>query len=447
MSRHAPGISAELSASVILFDPVVKPVSAPALPLPALAPQLGIERALSEAEYYHAAIGQHAAAHIRSHEVVVVLEGQGALSAQAWQDAVTAASGANPGSRLRLVGTRRGARWLSDAAPPRLRWVAHSAWNGWSSDHLTELLADDLDLRAGFSCEIIVVGQGQDKPLRPGPLKLVFRVSHATMDGVGLLHFMQEVFRSLRGEPLLGTNVGFTDTELMRHRRHLVQPPRRVAGFRPTSLVGPAAGEARGGCWRRLSLAGPLPQLLPRLLVALALWGREHNEVPLSFSLPANLRRHVPDMLTTSNFASMTHLDLQPDEPAELEYLKARLKSINDRNEDLYMRPGYGLVRYLPFGWIDRLVSVGEHNYRNPTLHETAVVSVLGSYKKAAFSGPGFKARRMFVLPQLENTFITGIGLQGSFDLCVGMPQVFASNGRLEALIAHLEQYFIEHPA
>lgn len=421
-------------------------MSTPALSLPALAPQQRMQRPLSEAEYYHAAIGRHPASHIRSHEVVLVLEGHGALQPQAWQDAVAAASAVNPGTRLRLVGTRRGAHWLSDAAMPRLRWLEQSSWNGWSSDHLDELLSDDLDLEAGFTSEIMVIGQGPEPVTRPRPLKLVFRTSHAAMDGLGLVHFMHEVFRSLRGEPLLGTNVSFSDTDLMRHSRAIARPPRRLAGLRPSSLVGPAAGAERGGGWRRLSLAGPLPQLLPRLLAALTIWGRRHNQVPLRFSVPANMRRHVPDMLTTANFASMTHLDVQSDEPAELEYMKARLKSINDRNEDVHLRPGYGLVRFLPFGWIDRLVSIGEHNFRNPTLHETAVVSVLGSWKRTAFSGAGFQANRMFGLPQLENTFIIGAGLQGCFDLCIGMPHVLASNGRLEALIAHLEQYFLEHP-
>jgi hypothetical protein len=400
--------------------------------LPALAECAEINRPLSFSEYYHAAIGRHRHTTIRSHEVVLVLEGRGQIDPSAWQAALARVAQANPGTRLRLHGALKWSRWTSDAPLPPLRLIEHSRWDGLSSVGMAELLAPDLNLEAGYSCELIIANDAR----HADGLRIIARASHAVMDGLGTLHFLQELFRALRGEPLIGSNATFSDVDLIRRQTCHAERP----GLLPGSLMGPAAGSERGGIWQRLTLAGPQPQLLPRLLRLLAEFGRQHTEQPLRFAIPSNLRRHAPGLMTTLNFSAMPYLDLDHSDHLDSDTLKERLKALQDSNADAYYRPLYEWVRWLPLGWLDALVTTGEKDYTAPKLHESAVLSVLGSFKKAVFSGAGFSAEALFALPQLENTFVIVAGLQGRFDLCVGMPRVLASNGRLAALMQHLEQ-------
>lgn len=390
-----------------------------------------IDRPLTVSEYYHAAIGCHPQSHIRSREVAIVLEGAGDIDAAAWRTALDLAAAANPGARLRLVGKRQNARWVSDAQPPPLRIVDACTWDGRSSEGADAVFATKLALEQGRTAELIVARDAQ----RAGATKVIFRVSHAVMDGVGTLHFLQELFRALRGETLLGTNATYTDTDLMRNGPRRTVRPR---DFKPASMMGGAQGDERGGIWRRFSLDGPQPNLLPRVVAAMTEYSRRNSELPTRIGIPANLRRHVPDLLATTNFTGMTYLDLDAADAIGIDDIKADLKVLRDGNADMSYRKIFEIMRYLPFAWVDGMLSVNEKNYRAPHLHESAVLTVLGSFKKTLFSGGGFAAERMYALPQLENVFVSVAGLQGNFEICVGMPRIFACNGRMEQFLDFL---------
>lgn len=401
--------------------------------LPPLTAQSGLARPLTATEYYHAAIGRHPRAQIPSHDVVMVLEGGGTLDPSHWQEALAAVAAVNPGTRLRLQGQRQQARWISDAPPPELRVLENHVWDGRSSDGLEAFMTPALDLEAGRSTEVIVLPEsGNDQRM-----KLLFRTSHAVMDGVGCLHFMQEVFRFLRGEPLLGSNAGYTDTQLM---TAFPQPQSRPVNIRPAHLLGGVQGEETGGRWLRFSLPGPQPNLLPRLLAAIAGFARQHTQHTVRIAVPVNLRRHVRDLQTTTNFTAMSYVDLPADADLDIEHMKDRLKQLRDRYSEMTYRPYMDAIRYVPFGWIDRWLSVNDRNYRQEQIFETVMLSLLGSFKKNLFSGGGFTADTLYVLPQLENVFFMVAGLQGNYEITLGARKVFASNGRLEALRDDLEK-------
>ncbi len=402
--------------------------------LPALAPVRHIHRPLTVAEYYHAAIGRHPQSHIRSHEVVIVLEGTGTPDPKNFQSALNQAAEANPGARLRLTGQRQRARWISDAPPPSLRWIDDCRWDGRSSEGLAAVLDTELSLESGHTTEVILartVGQADHG-------KIIFRTSHAVMDGMGLLHFIQETFRALRGEPLLGSNATFTDTDLMQHG------PKRQALTREilqiTHMMGPPRGDERGGVWRRITIPGPQPNLPARLVGLMAEYCRRHGDTEKSvrIGMPANLRRHIPDLLTTTNFAGMSYVDLLPAASLELEDIKQQLRKLREGHAEMSYRKIFEIMRWLPFAWVDGMLSVNEKNYKNPNLHETAILTILGIFKQTPFSGGGFSAETLYAIPQLENVFIAVSGFQGNFELTLGMPKVFASEGRMEDLLDFL---------
>ncbi len=404
--------------------------------LPPLSAVQHIDRLLTVSEYYHAAIGRHPQSHIRAHDVVIILEGSGHPDPQAWKDALSQAAQANPGARLRLVGKRQGARWISDGPMPALRCLDHCQWNGRSSEGLDALFDTRLCLEDGRTTEVILVHPSPESE----QYKVIFRTSHAVMDGVGLLHFMQETFRALRGEPLLGSNATFTDTDLMHNG------PRQTAvkdnKAQIASLMGPPQGDERGGLWKRVTIPGPQPNLLPRLIALLGEYGRRQGERDKTFriGIPSNLRRYLPELLTTMNFAGMTYVDLTSQSSLDPGDIKNQLQVLRDGNAEMNYRRIFEIMRWLPFAWVDSLISVTEKTYQNPNLHETAIVTLLGSFKKSQFSGGGFTASTLYCVPQLENVFIAVSGFQGNFELTLGMPKVFASEGRMENLLEFLRQ-------
>ncbi|SMB31357.1 conserved protein of unknown function [Sterolibacterium denitrificans] len=397
-------------------------------PLPPLAPVQEIDRLLTASEYYHACIGHHPATLQRPREVVSVIEGELAEGAQIdWQAAIDQVAAANPGCRLRLHGKRRQARWRSDGHAPGLRLLPDQQWDSHSSLGADFIYAIPLSLEEGRGCELIIAGRDR--------LQIIFRAAHAVMDGTGVAHFMSELFRAIRGEPLLGTNAAYTDVELMRQVKSVRSPLRH---FTPPTVTGQPQGTLQGGLWRRFTVPGPLPHLVARFAHAAAEYvHRTSNEV-VRIAIPINLKRHVPELLATTNFTSMLYLDIAPGET--LEDVKTNLQGRLERNVETNYPEILELIRFLPFPWLDKIVSLNEKNYTRPKTMETAVLSVGGPFKRSLLSGGGFRAETIFGLPQTENTFLAAVGFQGKYEILVGMSHVFAGGGRFEDFLGFLEK-------
>lgn len=397
-------------------------------PLPPLAPVREIDRRLTAAEYYHACVGRHPATIQAPREIVCVVEGELAEDAQIdWQAALDQVATANPGLRLRLHGQRRQAGWRSDGQMPRVRWLPDQQWDSHSNTDAEFIYATPLSLEEGHSCELIIVGRKK--------LQIIFRAAHAVMDGAGVIHTMFELFRAIRGEPLLGTNATYSDVELM---RQVASTPAGLKHFRPPSVTGQSQGTAQGGLWRRFTLPGPQPHLVPRIAHATAEYIRQSSAEVVRIAMPINLRRHVPGILATTNFTSMLFLDIAPKET--LEDIKRKLQEKLERNEETNYPEILELIRFLPLPWLDRIVSLNTKNYTRPRFMESAVLSIGGPLKRSMLSGGGFRADTLFGLPQVENTFLAIVGFQGKFEILIGMPHIYASNGRFEDFLEFLKQ-------
>lgn len=395
-----------------------------------LKPLQSIDRLLSAPEYYHACTGRHPRTVVSAREFALVIEGRSSLQTEEWKTAFDRVVAANPGLRLRLVGHRQNARWISDGPPPAFRVVERCDWDGRSETGTDFLYRTALSLETGPVAELIVIGRKE--------VRLVFRALHAAMDGLGGMHVFAELFRALRGEPLSGSNAPFSDSDLM---RSVPAEWRRLKKIVPASLTGPTQGDRRGGTWRRLSLAGPLSNLLPRLAMAIAVFARQHDPgAPVRIALPVNLRRHMANLNSTMNFTGMLFLDIGKDD--DVAAIKARIAEMLEKNVETNHPRLLGVIRYLPFAWLDRFVSANESNYVAPPLFETAVVSMVSGFKRSMFSCPGFTAEVFFAVPLQENVFIAVCGLQGKYEISVGMPHVFASNGRLDAFLRFIETQF-----
>src|SRR5258708_9180803 len=160
-------------------------------------------------------------------------------------------------------------------------------------------------------------------PLQTGPAteliiatgkitRLIVRTRHALMDGMGVLHFFQELFRALRGEPLLGSNAAFSDVDLM---GALSGAAWRGGGESPIPLTGGAQGASYGDVWQRLTLpARPPENLLGRVAEVAARYAWSFGPGPVRIAISVNLRRHLPGLKSTMNFSGLLHVGMLPGE-------------------------------------------------------------------------------------------------------------------------------------
>ncbi|GLW73232.1 hypothetical protein Kpho02_55310 [Kitasatospora phosalacinea] len=224
--------------------------------------------------------------------IQMVIEGEGRIDPAELADAVRRSTAANPGLAVR----RKGANWRAEGALPPITELPAEAGYAHPFFHR------DLDVVTGPVCEL---------GLANGPVtRLVVRASHIVTDGRGLRYWIEDLFRALRGEPLLGADSTVDDT----HFRAAAAPvpaapvPARVAGFPAILGQGPADG---GALWLRRSVAAAPTAVTARVGAAVSrLLAAEGGRL----IIPVDLRRHDREVRSTANLTSQLVLDLHRED-------------------------------------------------------------------------------------------------------------------------------------
>lgn len=391
-----------------------------------------VSRPLSAFEYFHASVGTSPRTLGGAREILYVVEGEGSLPVERLRTALDQVVAANPACRLRIAGTRRAARFESDGAPMRLRHVRDCTWDGTSHAGSDFLRATPLPLDTGPLSELLLL-ESPDTPSRP---RVAVRAHHAAMDGLGMAHVLQELFRALRGEPLLGSNAPFSDADLMQSLGVSESDSKPMPCAR---LTGAPHGDDPAVWWRRVRIDGACPNSLLKMVTAFASLAREHDpELPCLFSLPINLRRHLDGIHTAQNFGNMLLVPLHPGEDAR--DFKRRLNAMLAAKMEARFAPAFDRIRWLPMPWVDWLTQRRPGNYRTKRSLETCMISHLGYARTAQFSCDGFIADGVYAIPGSTGLFCTVTACDKQLDAIVGMPAVYGSDGRFEHVIERLTQ-------
>ena len=407
--------------------------TAPAPASVRLAPHSEVSRPLSAFEYFHASVGAHPRTLGGAREIVYLVEGAGQLPEARWREALAAVVAANPACRLRIAGTRRAARFESDGAAMPLRVVPNCRWDGMGHAGAEFLRATPLSLADGPMSELLVL---ESPPGEPARTRLAVRANHAAMDGLGMSHVLHELFRALRGEPLLGSNAPFSDADLMRHVGATRSTSRPI---RCATLTGAPRGDDPAIWWRRISARGQRPNSMNRLVTAFAGLAREHEtKLPVLFSLPVNLRRHLPGIHTAQNFGNMLFVPLYPGEDAK--DFKRKLNALLAERMEAVFAPAFDLIRLLPMPWVDWLTQRRPGNFRGKRPVETVMISHLGYARSAALSCDGYSAEGVYGVPGSTGVFCTVFATEKQLDVIFGLPAVYGGEGRFERAIERLEQ-------
>ncbi|HWK55120.1 MAG TPA: hypothetical protein VNR18_12165 [Hyphomicrobiales bacterium] len=399
----------------------------------------GYRRRVSLLERYSLALQE---AH--HYQLNAVVEGNGYLDADRLQAAVTAASAANPGTRVRLIGWLGFSYWVDSGVAPRVRDLGDVPWEGRSAEAFAPLLLERLDpLRGGAVADVLLLrAAGGQRSC------LVFRAHHGAFDGRGLMYWMRDVFRALRGEALLGSDSTLRPEDVQRQYRD------QVAAFatatRPQGSIVPVLPPAtpQGGAavdlhhtWRCLVIPRKVPQVMLQSALFFAAWARRQDSGRVVFTVPVDYRGLRTQARSTGNLIGYLQLEVDADatQRSLTRQLTGALRAHADCREltalrKIVWRPVQGLAPA-----VRRRLEAGLYSPASPT---GGLVS-LGPACWEEITCPGFQPDFTYSIPpfvgRLNAIFVE---LPDRTVATISVPLACARNGELDALAAAYLAHF-----
>ncbi len=358
----------------------------------------------------------------------IILEGTGSFDLALWKTAVEKASAANTGSRLVQRGSLAFSRWIDSRNMPRLLEVDGNKWSGFDPEG-APFLQTPLSPTKGPTCEILLI--------HGDPLRVAFRTHHAVMDARGTMTWMEDIFRSLRGEPVIGSFSRLTVDELVQ----TFQKEKR--GILPTEHIAPTGktkGLERGTTWRRLKVNGRFSKLLPQVAVLTAREARRFSDGVVRFAVPVDLRHRDKILRSTGNFSIAIYLNIQPETTFE-QVAHDISKQIDEGQDGMLSKTGIWLD-IIPL-WLMRILGEKAISAQHAaSLYSiSGILSNLGKLSIEQYTGGGFKANTGFLIPPgIDNLplFLTLSGFNNVVDILVTLPKILATDGRIEELIENI---------
>ncbi|MBH0774788.1 peptide synthetase [Nocardia bovistercoris] len=363
----------------------------------------------------------------------LALPGDGALDPARLRHAVEVASAASPGARL----VRSGAHWVDSGRAPRVIVV-----QGHTLSRI-DLEADPIitaPLEPDTTVEVML--------LTGDPVTVVLRVFHGVMDGMGMVLWMRDIFRVLRGHDPVGHPDPVADRELVRRLGAPGLPALMVPRFR--SAVG--AGRQRTGAPRHLLRRRTVDATVSNPVAKISALLAARTAGTTRVMIPVDLRRHDPALRSTANLALPLFLDIPPglDWVAVKEQMKSGLRGRHELNQmaatrltDIPESANRVLLRALN--------GLGARFGRNLA---SATVSHMGRFDLDELACPEFRPTSIFMLPQHSVAMpllFTVLESGGRTELGVSVRNGDGVRARLDSLLdliaAELEQDAARHEA
>lgn len=361
-----------------------------------------------------------------------ILEGDGHVDADMLQVAVNMAADANPAIRVRLRGLLIWSRWVDSGIAPQVRLLPLADWDG-KSEQGAEFLQQRLDNR-GAVADVLLV------PCRDGKTRIVFRTLHAAIDGRGFLHWVSEVCRALRGEPLLGSSSRLTDLDIQARYADEIPEEPAAAPSQCIPVLQPAPVGERGELayvWRRVVVPQMVPQLLPRTAVFLAEWARRQQSGDVGFTIPVDYRGLRTDEMGLGNLTGYVRLTVP--EGATARQLMVQLGQRLKAKADCRQFPGIRTLLWLPVWYMLRQlrpkVDAILHEV-SPALPTGGIVS-MGNVSADTYSFPGFQAQMLYGIPGAVGKLnVVFLNYPDFTVISFSAPSSYNRNGQLDALAA-----------
>jgi hypothetical protein len=354
---------------------------------------------------------------------------------------VEKAAQANPGSRVRLRGVLGFSRWVDSCIAPEVREIHAPAWDG-RSERGAAFLEERFDALAGGPiCSVLYV--------RGSPAHIVFRALHAAVDGRSLLHWMAEVFRALRGEPLLGSPCTYIEWDIMRKfqdkvNRDALEGPSTEPNLPVIPCSSPREARLRY-IWRAVVFPKIIPNVLPKFAIFLAEYARRNAQGRVCFTVPVDLRTLREEVLSLGNLTGYLGI---PIDPGDTTRHFSRQLSLRVRNyTDCYRPDILKKLPWVPVRTIRR--AIGRTMQRSlyeavPDAMSGGVVS-MGSFPLQHLSTPEFTSLQLIPIPGFAGKLnVVTIFTQRHTVTTFAAPESYNVEGQLDALLDAFQSEFGE---
>ena len=369
-------------------------------------------------------------------DVTIIVEGHGKLSLDALQRAVTVAAEANPGVRVGLNGMLGSARWVDTGVAPRVRRAEAPLWNG-RNDYGAGFLHQKLEPRKGEAvCDVSVVSANVTR--------VVFRCVHAVVDGRGHLHWMHDVFRVLRGERPVGASSKLQILDIMSKYQSSeapLAPPVAIKTAVPLIISpGPDKGERLSYVWSSAQLGKATSNVLGKAAIALATIARHGEHIPISLTVPVDLRARQ-QVVSTGNLIKFISLTVLPDDTPRA--VMQRLLTMVRNHEDCRMEPGLGVVPWLPLWFLEACIrfNFDRENYKPVKGATAASLGFVSALKLWDFSCDGFAASDIIGIPGFSGKLnVVMWQVDDELRAAMSAPARYNSEGQLDRLMEQFKK-------
>jgi len=358
----------------------------------------------------------------------LLFDGEGFLDIGLWRDAVAIASAANPGSRLVLRGLSGYSKWIDSGENPPVIEINAEGWDGMGPAG-APFLQDKMDLRKGPLCQVLL--------LRGNPLRVCFRTHHSIMDGRGTLAWAEDICSVLRGENPAGTSSTISDVELARSARTDYRTPFARDSIAPT---GDAADNLQGVTWKRIIIPGKFRNILGQVAILTAKEAWRHGDGPVRFSIPVDLRQHIPGLRSTGNLSIAIYIEISRNSTPES--VSADIKNQLTEKRDCLLDRSDHIISYIP---LRLLTAIGKArlttNFMKGKYGSSGIITNMTQVPLAPFSGGGFTATRFWgIPPAFENVpyFMGMTYTSHDLQLVLTMPNRLADKGRIDRLLDNI---------
>lgn len=159
---------------------------------------------------------------------------------------------------------------------------------------------------------------------------IVFRAFHGLMDAMGLYHWVKDIFRAWRNQPLLGSQASITDYHFLKNKKKNIHRPH--FGFDCLAPTGQTGTIHTDYLWHKVSFPGKITGLTAKLCQIVLDYGVDFGVEKARFMIPVDLRSHLPDVNTTANFANPLFVEAQKGDHWQLIHSDI-VKQLSNHNE------------------------------------------------------------------------------------------------------------------
>ncbi len=368
-----------------------------------------------------------------------VLVGSGAVDVAQFRAAADRAAAANPAIRVRYRGFLGFSRWVDSGIPPEVKLLPPSDWDG-KSERGADFLKERLDpLRGGPIAQILIV------PCLDGKTRFVFQVLHAATDGRGLDQWVEDVFRAMRGDPLVGSTTRLRDVEVKaKHRASVVDP----VGTKPNDCIPvmPPSDKGRDEIayvWRAATIDRVVPQFLPKAAIFLSEWARRFAKGEVVFVVPVDYRGLRTEVRGIGNLTGSINLPVLEGDTSRT--VMQRLNQEIRQFADCRSPAKIWMLSWIPVRFLSRKLKplAAQILYGGNSRIPAGTLVSMGKRDPQSFNFPGVSFDKAFAVPVPGNKFtIIFLQTRNIMEVMFSVPAAYNNSGQLDELVAAFSQYF-----